>query len=556
MSTSGVKLRFELEGRPLQFNTGKLHLDARIIECNSPKKGGYTLRAILPPGQSWPTRLEILIDGEELEPNKNIIGYWQWRPILGYAGIAHLSIQIDGGMPWEASIRVFPEKVTQERYEYMLNDISRTAVDLLLKLNSSINERAIIQHKEQESSALREYALLQKLIGELEQVMFHIRRRPHQVLKDSYEQQDIHHMRRISSESIPLAGAIHNLPAEAPIPHVPASWLERQNTTTYDVYENQFLKHFIQQQLYYKLNFVLSSASDELITKEQLLQDARARNWKDTVAIHQGDIVRLKAVIQGCQRMLQQCNAWVGEPFLQAVRQPPVIGQATQLLLKHQHYSRFFQLYLQFQEELRISVNTTSYITELSMQKVSEIYELWSVFSITASLIKQLIDAGFRVDEHHFFYEVKKDTFHFTVHKNQPGIILRKGNVQVEIIYEPLYRNFSNARIRSEELLGIDQAEHTAQLTPDMALEIYEQGQPREVLVFDVKYKWEIKKGGQHEPTQDDKDKMFKYHHYILRKTIDRRGRYQFEKVVSCAYILYPGDLTLQNASNPLELCL
>jgi hypothetical protein len=554
MSISGADIHFELEGRPLHFYPVQEHpypniqehLDPNIIECNSNEKRGYLLTATLPPSMALPRTFTVLADEEPLDtPDYKL---WEWKPPLGFAGLSHLSIQVDGQPLLETYVRVFPEKVTLGRYEYMLSDISRTSIDLLLKLNPSLTEHAIIQQREQDSSALREYTLLNRLIGDFEDIMFHIRRQPYQVLKGSYQQQNISHIRDISGEHIPLAGTVRMVPAIPTTPYLPEAWLVRENSTTYDIYENQLLKHFIQQQLFSKISFIISKVHNEILMKENKLTMARTRNWRTTLP---EEIAQLRAVEHRCQQMIQQCNAWAGETFLQSVKQPSFVGKATQVLLRHQHYSRFFQLYLRFQEELRIELNTSDYIADLSMQKVCNIYEIWSVFTVTSILIDQLRTAGYVIDQHKFFFEVQKDTFHFTVGKNTPSVVLSKGKTRIEVKYEPIYRNMSDASVQRQEVLGVSPYDDRQQLTPDMAIEVYEEEQPKNVIILDVKYKWE-KKGDEHAPCRKDKRKMLDYYHYIYRKTRDPQGHLSFDKVVSYAYIIYPGDQTHQDRNNPI----
>jgi hypothetical protein len=181
------------------------------------------------------------------------------------------------------------------------------------------------------------------------------------------------------------------------------------------------------------------------------------------------------------------------------------------------------------------------------MQKVCDIYETWSVFTITNIVLGQLKKAGYIVDQHKFFFEVQKDTFHFTVSKNTPSVVLSKGDIRIEIKYEPIYRNMSDTSVQAQEALGVSPYDPRSQLTPDMAIEIYEQGQPRDVIVLDVKYKWE-KKGSERVPAHKDKDKMLSYYTYIRRRARNPQG----DQVVSHAYIVYPGDYLHQNAHDPV----
>ena len=83
-------------------------------------------------------------------------------------------------------------------------------------------------------------------------------------------------------------------------------------------------------------------------------------------------IEELEIVVEECQKMIKWCIAWSGEPFLKQVKSLSTSGKATQVLLKNPFYSRFYHLYLQFQQELKISLNAEKYLTTLALRKMSD----------------------------------------------------------------------------------------------------------------------------------------------------------------------------------------
>jgi len=82
--------------------------------------------------------------------------------------------------------------------------------------------------------------------------------------------------------------------------------------------------------------------------------------------------------------------------------------------------------------------------------------------------------------------------------------------------------------------------DHT-QLTPDMSVETYSGGQLKNVLIFDAKYRYQ-EVDGSYYPKDDDLNKMRKYRDKICYRMYDpRRPNQRPQKVVSSAYIIYPG---------------
>ena len=112
--------------------------------------------------------------------------------------------------------------------------------------------------------------------------------------------------------------------------------------------------------------------------------------------------------------------------------------------------------------------------------------------------------------------------------------MLAKDDLRIEVKYEPLDpKPVGN-------MPGLIST-HSGQLTPDMAVEIYSKGQVKHVLVFDAKYRYQEIDGAYH-PMDDDLDKMRRYRDKICYRAYDPRKPYQKpQKVVSSAYIVYPG---------------
>ena len=86
------------------------------------------------------------------------------------------------------------------------------------------------------------------------------------------------------------------------------------------------------------------------------------------------------------------------------------------------------------------------------------------------------------------------------------------------------------------------------QLTPDLTVEVWQDDQVRQVLVFDAKYHTNDVDGVQ---TYLDEDlvKMDLYLNGIRWKTMNPRQKPQ--KVVRSAYILYPGDVLKHDKDDP-----
>jgi len=86
------------------------------------------------------------------------------------------------------------------------------------------------------------------------------------------------------------------------------------------------------------------------------------------------------------------------------------------------------------------------------------------------------------------------------------------------------------------------------QLKPDMAIESWQNGQVVSVLIFDAKYRT-MSEGASQTYREEDITKMDHYYNTIRWKPQNSRQRPQ--RVVSSAYILYPGNVLEHDGNEP-----
>jgi predicted component of viral defense system (DUF524 family) len=483
-------------------------------------------------------QLEIRIDDELLQTT--FYGYWHWHP-RGHAGIYQIVVNRPGFPLQIALVRVFPEKLTQERYEAMLADLRTFALDLLFRLSSLTGEKAIAEPEQAESSPYREFIQVKGIIDALQDVMELIRRNPYCVLREEQELRTLREVHQFSSVTLPIPGTMARLPSSLAdryaTGYLPEKWIAQTTILTYDVYENRLLKHFVQRQLVTRLAMLQKRAENEMRRREQSRLVKIQNKWHDDET---PEIEKLQQAITECRQMMRRCIFWADEAYLTSVHPLALTGKATQVLLKNPAYSRFYLLYLRFQQHLRISLDTERFLTMLAMRKIWDLYEFWSVFQVTQIVIERLEQAGYTMTSNSVFYEIERGYFQFDVRRNVSSIVLTKGERRVEIKYEPRYPNQKTlvnvsglaARLNSDN-----------PLTPDMAIEVYVQGQPSQIVIFDAKYRWRREKDGSYHPKDEDLNKMRQYRDLIQYKIYDKKiGLERWQQIVSSAYVLYPGE--------------
>jgi predicted component of viral defense system (DUF524 family) len=523
---SGAEIWLTINDKPLSFRPNDENEALNISE--------YSDNTIEITNEA-PKHITIVIDEEPLITRS--YGIWTWRP-EHYAGLYRLIVQAPGHEARTAWVRVFPHKFSQRLYKQMKEELAAISLELWFRLDSPAIEKTDYARRLQETSPLHDYKHIHAIVEKMRDVMLHIRSEPYFALHTQSFQRNWHEVAHFSNGTSPLPGACLELAEQAAngqgIRYLPQRWSVHTTSPTYDVYENRLLKHFLQKQLVARLSIIQERAKREAQWLEPRFK--RYHNQED------GDTLRsLQRVVADCQQMKQRCMYWSSEEFLKTVQPVVLAGKATQVLLKHPAYSRFFRLYLLFQQRLK-TASTERYVNELALRKVSELYEMWSVFVITRMAIDVLLTAGYRMVSNTTFYEVEKNYFQFDVRRNVASIVLTKDDLRVEFKYEPVYPNQSTVRAHSAlvaTIIGDDP------LTPDMAIEVYKNGEPQDILVFDAKYRRRRARNGLFYPNQEDLDKMHRYRDNIqYQRYHPERSRqpYTLDDIVSSAYILYPGN--------------
>jgi hypothetical protein len=525
---SGADNWLTINGQPLSFHSDddNLQVGAKEAERNFIRVTNYA-----------PDDLEIWVDDEQLDTER--YGSWYWRP-KSFAGLYHFTIIVPNRQTETTVVRVLPSRMSYERYEQMLGDIQAISEDLLFQLQSPSSERLTPHNRSYTSSALREYKLIKAVFPELADVMSHIRRNPHSQLTNQTQAQFIHQVKRFSSEVVPIPGPFIQLPrgisSGTMAMVLPQLWSVEEHTLTHDTYENRLLKHFLWRQLLPRLISIQEKAKAEIRKRKESERIKQLQGWENDEA---EKIQILEEVSLDCHDLLQQCMAWGSEAFLKNVQMGGQRQQPSQILQKHPYYNRFYRIFLRFQKELGVNLDADRYVAELSIRRLSEIYETWSVFIVANAAMTILRKVGYQIISSNGFFTVRDDLFQFEVDRSA-AVELLKGDRKILIRYEPVYEPATRV---IEGLVSKGQR----QRTPDLSMELREFNQTRSVLIFDAKYRSE-KVGDEVTFLDEDLNKMREYRDTIALKN---RNDPRLRPIVKSAYILYPGDVLEHDSDYP-----
>jgi len=525
---SGVNQWLTLNGALLSFDgsSDNRHADAQEYQYNN-----FRITEVAPDD------VEIRIEGKALETER--YGRWTWYP-EGYAGLYDIDVSAPGYGHYRTQVRVMPGNVTLRQQGQMLQDIASISADLLFQLQSPAQECASTANAEDYQSPLRSYRLIEKLMGDLERAIALIARAPHRVLVGRQEIHQWHEPAIVGARVTPVPGPVVVMPnlRSGISKTLPRDWLVEHEELTHDVYENQLLKQFLWRQLLPRLIQIENGAAEEILRRKDRLSICQKYRWRTAAGDETTRIAELEQVTERVHAMQQTVIRWGDLAFLRWVKLGLQQAVPTQVLQKDPGYNLFYGVYLRFQQELRLGMTAERFLTQIAMRKMAELYEMWAVFRLTDVLLPLLRMDGYQIVSETGFFRLQDQFFHFEVDRGA-AIELAKGQIRLLIRYEPTYPH-------SKRATGLVTTRYPW-LTPDLAVERWEEGVPRAVLIFDPKYKSrEIR--GKKTYWEEDLDKMSAYYTDILWKAPDAGDHMQ--QIVASAYILYPGEVLVHDKEN------
>lgn len=545
---SGVSRWLTLNGVPLRFGPDEENLEAQAQEFG---RNTFQLAA------GAPDDVAIRVEGEFLDTA--VYGRWLWRP-GGYAGMYDVVVVI-GRRSYPTRVRVLPGNLSQARYEHMLRQISQFSTDLLFQLHSWATERVSLDEIRHTQSPLRTYTLARELMKDLEIALADIARAPHRSLMAEQQRWLWHEVTEYSPSLAPVPGPVMAVSVAGRGPMAwPVEWREERQVLTYDVYENRLLKHFLWQQLLPRLSELEGRAGKEIERRQYDLDGMLKRtassaklrqDWQNSIDIATQEIEKLMAAADDCRQMQRRVMGWGSRPFLSGVSRNPGKFAPTQVLQKHPAYGRFYRAYLRFQRQLRRGLDTEGFLTTIAMRKMWELYQTWAALYLTALVGKLLRANGYETRSSHGFFRVEDQFFHFQVDRTAEIVYVR-GEREVRIRYEPEYPAAATVPF------GLV-TDRNYSRTPDLTIELWENGEARAVVLFDPKYKTddidlprdsEPDPKRERGPAQADLNKMSMYYSEIAWKGRGAIGR-RLPQVVSSAYVLYPGDKLVHEPERP-----
>jgi predicted component of viral defense system (DUF524 family) len=447
------------------------------------------------------------------------------------------------------------DKSYRENYRFMLDSITEKCTELLMQINSPIEQSFEIDFHKDCRTIYQRFTFVKTLIDSIEfkESLQKILSSPCTAWKNNQDLKDIRSIRKFSNSSVRQLITSKNrieidqnlfISKKYQLTNLPRKILSNRKAETVDTPENRFIKNTIE---------VFLKFLEDCYSSFQTNNYSRA--LKET-----------KPLIIFLENILNQ-------PFFKEISRPTTLKLNSPILQRKSGYKEILNAWLKYNLAAKLIWNGSNDVFEAGKRDIAVLYEYWLFFTLY-----DLIKEKFKIDKYKFD---DKPYDHLIVPTNDGlNVMLKSGkHTALEGVFDSGYRKlqvkFSYNRTFSGGTEYINRLNKklsgswTKTLRPDYTLSFWpaeineEEAEEKELIVhihFDSKYKLDqfiIKTNSIENVTSEDlkskienqlnqekeEEKMGKYKHADLMKmhaykdAIRRTGG---------AYILYPGTESIK----------
>jgi predicted component of viral defense system (DUF524 family) len=439
-----------------------------------------------------------------------------------------------------------PDESYRENYRFMLESITKKCTELLMQINSPINQNFEIDFNEDNKTIYQRFAFVQTLINsnEFNEAVQKIMSSPTTKWKEDAELKDVRSLRKLNSYAIrqlvtksnrlPLPDD-HYLTKQYGIKDIPSKIISTRKVETLDTPENRFIKHAIEVFLKF-----CEDCENYFANKKYL------RPQKEALAI------------------TNNLRAHLNNSFFKEISTPITLRLNSPVLQRKNGYREILKAWLMFDLAAKLIWAGGENVYKAGKRDIAVLYEYWLFFTLY-----DLLKNKFNLDKH---THEDKPYDHLIVPTNDGLNVMVKsgkhtalegifdsGNRKLNIKFS-YNRTFSGGKDYDKRVSG----SWTKSLRPDYTLSIWPSdtqetvAEERELIVhihFDSKYKvdhFSVKHVADPDLTEEEKNLE---EEKILNdeKTEERKGNFKNADLLKMhaykdairrsggAYILYPG---------------
>ncbi|MCD4712177.1 MAG: restriction endonuclease-like protein [Clostridiales bacterium] len=435
------------------------------------------------------------IENETNEGAKYYITSLNFRSNIG---LSDLRILINGNCIGTLTLEIFPQKIDyQKDYIELMSEVNEEVYNLSFDfLRQTYLNMGMIKSNDQSFSEF--YSILQHIISKLERSIDQIIKIPHHKVATTREIKPFHKIKKIDRTCekwiISHTHYIDKLNGN----NIPSKSLSVNKYTSYDTYENQFLKHEI-----------LRICKKIKAFREKYILSQRSINSND--------------VIKFLDRSEKSLMDKVNHSFLYEVSSYYPKDSFSLVFIYAQGYKEFFK----YSQMLRNGLNIQSDLFKLSQKDLATLYEYWCFIKMNKILKKhfELVSSN--------LIKIDRSGIFFTITKGRTSKVKYLNKFTKEIFtisYNPQY-NGDTLSQKPDNVLIIEKK------FPDVTFHY----------AFDAKYRINYAEEGTKYydyyktpgPTEDDINTMHRYRDSIIYES-NNNDLNQKSRLLFGAFVLFP----------------
>jgi len=420
------------------------------------------------------------------------------------------------------------DKSYRENYRFMLEDITEKCTELLLQVNSPIQQHFETDFDKESESLYQQFSFVNSVIGSIEfkEAIQKVVSSPKSNWTDSEELADIRRVKKFTRNSVKqLISRGNRIPIpeshplyDKPLTNIPSHIINNKKVEIIDNSENRFIKHCLQTYLHF---------SEICLSK-----------FEDGTRAH-----------KEAKYLTTKLELHLNNSFFKQVSRPTNLNFNSPVLQRKSGYREILKSWLKFDLAAKLTWTGGEDVYSAGKRDISKLYEYWLFF-----MLYDLFKSKFPLEE----IEHDGNLYESLIEKNNKGLnfIIKSGTHTAfsgisEFENRKLNVRFSyNQTFKGDKKLSEKvQGSYTKNMYPDYTLSFWpadktdQEAEEKELIVhvhFDAKYK--VNYTGSIDDSREKEEESERKGNY---KNVDLFKMHAYKDAIrrtGGAYILYPGN--------------
>lgn len=424
-------------------------------------------------------------------------------------------------------------------YRYMLESITEKCTDLIMQIDSPITQHFETDFNKNPETLYQRFSFVKALIDslEFEEAIQKIVSNPTTKWKEEYEEKDIRSVRRFNQKNIKqlvtknnrmALNSDHYLNTFFGLSSIPAKIDSTRKTESIDTSENRFIKHALEEFLFFCENCALKFE-------------------KYSTAKFESGLLATKIA------------TLLNQSFFKQISRPTSLKLNSPVLQRKSGYREVLNAWLKFDLAAKLIWHGGDNVYDAGKKDIATLYEYWLFFKLL-DLLKEVFD----IEPKRIAQLIQYDKGQLSLNLKQGTAIAMEGvykspsrNLNIQFSYN---RSFGGGKKYKDEISG----SYTTTLRPDYTLSIWPEeiteakdAEKTELIThihFDAKYKVKnfyklISKSKEEELSEQENNQLIEEESEEIKKGTfknqDLLKMHAYKDAIrrtGGAYVLYPGE--------------